>query len=260
MSQNKNFGACLFGGTLLAAGLSSAASAQEFVPTVPPSSAYIGYHAVNVSEGYDYQYSYGYAYTAAEALAWDFDFETAGGWRATGSWSPTVARVSATSAPSSSLFPYAYGTINAYFEVSEEATLRATWDFPDDPTSGLFFGRVTLTDTVSGSLIQVDTVAGLGARSGDEEVTLVPDRLYLLTLDASIFEAQDLDAFAQFELLPLGDCRVDLDGDGELTLFDFLTFQNLFDAGDLAADFDGDGSLTLFDFLEFQNEFDAGCG
>ncbi|MEQ8845575.1 MAG: GC-type dockerin domain-anchored protein [Phycisphaerales bacterium] len=54
-------------------------------------------------------------------------------------------------------------------------------------------------------------------------------------------------------------CRADLDGDGELTLFDFLQFQNLFDSGDLAADFDGDGELTLFDFLAFQNEFDAGC-
>ncbi|MGD1916109.1 MAG: GC-type dockerin domain-anchored protein [Phycisphaerales bacterium] len=56
-----------------------------------------------------------------------------------------------------------------------------------------------------------------------------------------------------------GACVADLDGDGELTLFDFLTFQNLFDAGDPAADFDGDGSLTLFDFLSFQNSFDAGC-
>jgi len=54
-------------------------------------------------------------------------------------------------------------------------------------------------------------------------------------------------------------CRADIDGDGSLTLFDFLAFQNLFDSGDLAADFDGDGSLTLFDFLAFQNEFDAGC-
>ncbi len=54
-------------------------------------------------------------------------------------------------------------------------------------------------------------------------------------------------------------CRADLDGDGSLTLFDFLMFQNLFDAGDLEADFDGDGALTLFDFLTFQNEFDAGC-
>ena len=54
-------------------------------------------------------------------------------------------------------------------------------------------------------------------------------------------------------------CEADLDGDGVLTLFDFLEFQNLFDAGDPAADFDGDGSLTLFDFLAFQNEFDMGC-
>ncbi len=55
------------------------------------------------------------------------------------------------------------------------------------------------------------------------------------------------------------DCPADIDGDGALTLFDFLEFQNLFDVGDLAADFDGDGELTLFDFLEFQNQFDMGC-
>ncbi len=59
---------------------------------------------------------------------------------------------------------------------------------------------------------------------------------------------------------PGGDtCRADLDGDGQLTIFDFLAFQNLFDAGDPIADFDGDGSLTLFDFLAFQNAFDQGC-
>ncbi|MEQ8318302.1 MAG: GC-type dockerin domain-anchored protein [Phycisphaerales bacterium] len=54
-------------------------------------------------------------------------------------------------------------------------------------------------------------------------------------------------------------CRADFDGDGQLTIFDFLAFQNAFDSGDLRADFDGDGVLTLFDFLAFQNEFDAGC-
>ncbi|MFI4914983.1 MAG: GC-type dockerin domain-anchored protein [Phycisphaerales bacterium JB060] len=55
------------------------------------------------------------------------------------------------------------------------------------------------------------------------------------------------------------ECPPDIDGDGDLTIFDFLEFQNLFDAGDLQADFDGDGDLTIFDFLEFQNQFDAGC-
>ncbi|MEO1279726.1 MAG: GC-type dockerin domain-anchored protein, partial [Planctomycetota bacterium] len=54
-------------------------------------------------------------------------------------------------------------------------------------------------------------------------------------------------------------CRADLDGDGELTIFDFLEFQNLFSTGDLRADFDGDGVLNIFDFLEFQNEFATGC-
>ncbi|MGD1914626.1 MAG: FG-GAP-like repeat-containing protein [Phycisphaerales bacterium] len=54
-------------------------------------------------------------------------------------------------------------------------------------------------------------------------------------------------------------CAADLDGDSDLTLFDFLEFQNLFDAEDPIADFDGDGTLTLFDFLAFQNAFDAGC-
>ena len=54
-------------------------------------------------------------------------------------------------------------------------------------------------------------------------------------------------------------CAADRDGDGELTIFDFLEFQNQFDAGDPRADLDQDGSLTIFDFLAFQNRFDAGC-
>jgi len=54
-------------------------------------------------------------------------------------------------------------------------------------------------------------------------------------------------------------CPADLDGDGDLTILDFLAFQNLFDDDDPIADFDGDGDLTLFDFLTFQNAFDAGC-
>lgn len=60
-------------------------------------------------------------------------------------------------------------------------------------------------------------------------------------------------------VLGIEPCRPDLDGDGELTIFDFLAFQNAFDVGDPIADFDGDGSFTIFDFLAFQNEFDAGC-
>ncbi len=54
-------------------------------------------------------------------------------------------------------------------------------------------------------------------------------------------------------------CYADFDLDGELTLFDFLAFQNAFDAGETAADCDRNGSLDLFDFLCFQTGFAAGC-
>jgi len=72
------------------------------------------------------------------------------------------------------------------------------------------------------------------------------------------FDGHYADA-ASLVLLEVERCVADVDLDADLTLFDFLAFQNLFDAGDPAADFDGDGSLTLFDFLAFQNQFDAGC-
>ena len=54
-------------------------------------------------------------------------------------------------------------------------------------------------------------------------------------------------------------CPVDMDGDGQLTIFDYLAFQTAFGTGDLQADFDGDGELTIFDFLAFQTAFAAGC-
>ena len=65
--------------------------------------------------------------------------------------------------------------------------------------------------------------------------------------------------FIEFRAILAQPCPADFDGDGELTIFDFLLFQNRFDIGDLSADFDGDGALTLFDFLAFQNAFAAGC-
>lgn len=55
-------------------------------------------------------------------------------------------------------------------------------------------------------------------------------------------------------------CPADCDGSGSLDFFDFLCFQDAFDAGDPSADLDGDGEFTVFDFLAFQNAFDAGCG
>ncbi|MFI4917356.1 MAG: GC-type dockerin domain-anchored protein [Phycisphaerales bacterium JB060] len=44
-----------------------------------------------------------------------------------------------------------------------------------------------------------------------------------------------------------------------LTVFDSLEFLRAFDAGEAIADFDNDGQLTIADFLAFQNAFAVGC-
>ncbi|MFG0283170.1 MAG: hypothetical protein ACF8R7_02010 [Phycisphaerales bacterium JB039] len=63
---------------------------------------------------------------------------------------------------------------------------------------------------------------------------------------------------AQWQGCP-GSCYADCDGSGELDIFDFLCFQNLFGAGAMEADCDQSGGLDIFDFLCFQNAFATGC-
>ena len=54
-------------------------------------------------------------------------------------------------------------------------------------------------------------------------------------------------------------CRVDMNRDGVVNLFDFLAFQTAFDQASPEADFNNDTQLNVFDFLEFQNQFGTGC-
>ncbi len=127
-----------------------------------------------------------------------------------------------------------------------------------DVTIDLYNGG-SFVSTVESSLILSTTFASFSYDISD--LTGVTDARIVFTLDGATSTSGNIrtDNFYITADAGTGGCRADLDGDGVLTLFDFLQFQNLFDAGDLAADFDGDGALTLFDFLAFQNEFDAGC-
>ncbi len=52
--------------------------------------------------------------------------------------------------------------------------------------------------------------------------------------------------------------RADMEQDGDLDIFDFLEFQNLYGLEDARADFEGDGDWDVFDFLAFQNSFATG--
>jgi hypothetical protein len=55
-------------------------------------------------------------------------------------------------------------------------------------------------------------------------------------------------------------CTADINGDGELNIFDFISFQGVFTSGDMAADCNQDGVLNVLDFVCFQSKFLAGCG
>ena len=49
----------------------------------------------------------------------------------------------------------------------------------------------------------------------------------------------------------------DINEDCELSILDFVAFQNLFQAGDPKADFNGDGNLDILDFVAYQNAFQS---
>jgi outer membrane protein assembly factor BamB len=119
----------------------------------------------------------------------------------------------------------------------------ATILFRLDAHTGLEIARATSTDVPAGEIhfdAHHDVYVTTGTRGADTgQTTMTAWKMAAIGGQAT--------------------CRADLDADGSLTIFDFLAFQNAFDAGDPIADFDADGSLTIFDFLAFQNEFDAGC-
>ena len=95
------------------------------------------------------------------------------------------------------------------------------------------------------------------------EVRVMPIYMKYEGIDGSVVEMDGLprgpEGRVSIEFGHKVECRADFDGDGELTIFDFLAFQNAFARGLRSADFDGDGRHTIFDFLAFQNAFALGC-
>ena len=140
------------------------------------------------------------------------------------------------------------GTVESEFDGATTALIYDEWvevraeiDLDAD-LFDIYYGDTLLAE----DLVWTENVSGGGLTQIDIIDLYTPGAIPSYIDDVSLVEAD-------------AGCRADLDGDGVLTIFDFLAFQNLFDAGDPAADFDGDGVLTIFDFLAFQNEFDAGC-
>ncbi len=79
-------------------------------------------------------------------------------------------------------------------------------------------------------------------------------RLRITSVGADAADAWFIDSISIDEF-----CRIDMNEDGAVNLFDFLAFQTAFDSGSPFADFNNDTELNVFDFLEFQNQFSSGC-
>ena len=129
-------------------------------------------------------------------------------------------------------------------------TRIAEWD----PASGSMTGRSVDTDPAG------DTTF-IGYIAGGMDIEVIDGNSVALTLG----QGDPFDYIQAFAIdgdgapCDPGGCPADLDGDGVLTIFDFLAFQTAFDNMEAVADFDGDGAFTIFDFLAFQTAFDAGC-
>lgn len=99
--------------------------------------------------------------------------------------------------------------------------------------------------------------------TGPIEVRLMPIYIEIDGIKGDVVEMHGLptgpEGAVGIEFSHTASCDADFDGDGALTLFDFLSFQNAFGMGLRSADFDGDGRLSLFDFLAYQNAFALGC-
>ncbi|MCA9297561.1 MAG: hypothetical protein KDA28_00760, partial [Phycisphaerales bacterium] len=54
-------------------------------------------------------------------------------------------------------------------------------------------------------------------------------------------------------------CDPDLNGDGELDIFDVFTYLALFEASDAQADWNGDTIVDVFDVLAFLGDLQSGC-
>ena len=139
-----------------------------------------------------------------------------------------------------------------------------------DPTQPRVLGLTSETarNTDLASLPGLLIAADRGVRVFDVRDPSDPTEIYTLelpvnirhlALTGSLLIAAGDEAMYAIDLSSCLPCLADLDGSGDLDIFDFLEFQRLFAAGDVRADFDRDGSTTIFDFLAFQNAFEAGC-
>ena len=157
----------------------------------------------------------------------------------------------------------AFFVCTAEFDFADPESLVKIPTTPGDVEVEVIVPLTSEAQDIDGLAVSPDGT--MVAFSGDIDVDTV-DSLYVVNIDGTGLRnlTPDLPVFADVTG-SYGDIRWssdssriyfirDKDFDGQLALY----FVDV-DAATCRADIDGDGDLTLFDFLAFQNEFDAGC-
>jgi len=100
----------------------------------------------------------------------------------------------------------------------------------------------------------VGPASPLGAFNGEPA-----SGVWVLTVsDRSVYDAGVLNSVC-LQVTGVAECAADLNGDGQLDVFDVFGYLDLYAAQDPIADFTGDGQWDVFDVFAFLDVFNSGC-
>jgi hypothetical protein len=139
-----------------------------------------------------------------------------------------------------------------FFKVATPMTVTLAWDFSGD--SGEIFNNgqpQSYLDFKGGPYF---IFRDADDPAGSKTVNLVPGEIY--ELSGAVYATGEL-GFSSAGMT--GECRADCNGDGTLSILDFVCFQGLVQSGDGGADCNEDGVVNILDFVCFQDLFVAGC-
>jgi hypothetical protein len=239
---------CLFGGTLLAAGLSQNSTAEEFligqsthnhgIDPGPIVSAYAGggNFILNTVTGVPFgPSSIESAFETGVSASVDLNEN--------GLFGSVEKEVST----------FGYFAFMTSFTVDTDMEVEISWDAsPDVPWIDRHF---RVWQSLGPTLFEYDV--NNGPHKGTMTLTLNAGQLYWT--DALYRSTGDRGAGSFSISVVQTNCQADLDGDGNLNFIDISNFLSLYSMQDPTADFNTDSAWNFLDVSEFLTEFSAGC-
>lgn len=248
MKTNTISKVCLFGGALLAAGLSSGAQGGEFI--IGASSHNHGLDFGPIVSGYAGQGNY----IQDTNVGAPFGPTTVQSTFDTGTTATVVlGDTELSGSVTKEINSFGYFAFLTSFTVDEDMDVRISWDASTEVP--WIDRRFRVWQSLGATLFEYDV--NDGPHSGSITVSLTAGQQYWVdALYRSIWDNGD----GNFSISTITDvCSADINGDGMLDFFDISEFLTAYGNGDSVADFNGDGNYDFFDISAFLTEYGAGC-